>query len=230
MSHLKQPIQRAHETLSYRNAVSVAAALCALPVVGTGLVACTTSGSPSAVPAATNTSAEPEIRQTDAAGRQLPFPTEFPNRWSRNNDGTDYEPCTQVSEATLRQLSLDVRSVADVAASDFQTARGCSWKFLSDGRSTLSQFVGNINGTEQTLSGYKSLNSAATDWYPDTSLDGRRVLVGSGMSAECAAIVQSGSAVVVTSVIRFGVPKPTTSEICDTAIAFLRNTISEIPV
>ncbi len=46
----------------------------------------------------------------------------------------------------------------------------------------------------------------------------------------CSAYVQSGGAVVVTTVSRFDIPPPPPSaEVCSTAVDFLRATISEIP-
>ncbi|MDH3052363.1 DUF3558 domain-containing protein [Gordonia sp. 135] len=223
--------QLGRRTLAPRRIVHAVASLSAVVIASLGVSSCATSGTPlPALSSLSTASSESSVRQVDGAGNRLPFETAFPNRWSSNNDGTTFEPCTQVPKAAIEDLGLDENSVDDAAASDFQTARGCQWTFISDGRSRLSQFVGNINGTDTTLSGYKTLNSKTKTWFPDTLVAGRRVLVGSGMPAECAAIVQSGSAIVTTLVIRLGSPRPPTPTICETAISFLRATITEIPL
>ncbi|MDH3009373.1 DUF3558 domain-containing protein [Gordonia alkanivorans] len=193
---------------------------------------CTTPGSPSAVessPASTSNPSQPTTRQTDDMGRPLPFETQFPNRWSINNDGTSYEPCTQVPAEVVRRFRLSAESVSDVAASDFQTARGCQWILIDDGRSTISQAVGNMIHPEDGLSGHKQLNSAASQWLPDIEIDGRRVLVGALNNADCTVYVQSGTAVVATSFLRFGRDRPPINEICKTSEEFLRATIQNIP-
>lgn len=175
------------------------------------------------------TTSTPGIRQTDSSGRNLPFVTDFQNRWNINNDGSTYEPCTQVSNDVIRSFGLDPSSVHDVAASDFQTARGCDWRYAEDGRSSISQFVGNILRPNEGLSGHKDLNQAGTTWFPDIEVEGRRVLVESMMPGDCTVYVQSGTAVVITSVTRLGFRRPATQEVCREATAFLRATIDEIP-
>ena len=67
------------------------------------------------------TTVAPPIRQIDDFGRRLPFTTKFPNRWSRNNDGTTYEPCTTLSLAALQSLHLDPATAKDAAVADGQT-------------------------------------------------------------------------------------------------------------
>ncbi|TSD93024.1 DUF3558 domain-containing protein [Gordonia rubripertincta] len=194
------------------------------------LSGCTTGGTPT--PASINTGSSPSttagIRQTDDSGRPLPFTTEFPNRWSINNNGTTYEPCTQVADNTVEQFGLQKDSVADVAGSDFQTARGCRWKY-ADGMSSIAQFVGNIRQPERGLDGYKSMNSVGRTWYPDTSINSRRVLVGSTGPGACSVYLQSSDAVVVTLVSRFEIPPAPTEEVCRTATDFLKATVEQIP-
>ncbi|WP_431840563.1 DUF3558 family protein [Gordonia hongkongensis] len=192
---------------------------------------CTTvTGEPIAGTPGPTSTAAPSVRQTDGAGRNLPFATEFANRWNINNDGSTYEPCTQVSDDVIRKFGLDPSSVRDVAASDFQTARGCNWKLIQDGRSSIAQFVANILRPNEGLTGHKTLNRAGTTWLPDIELEGRRVLVESMMPGECTVYVQSGTAVVITSVTRLGFHRPATEVVCNEATDFLRATIGEIPV
>ncbi|MBY4574954.1 hypothetical protein ACN94_15400 [Gordonia paraffinivorans] len=169
------------------------------------------------------------IRQTDDAGNRLPFDTDFPNRWSGNNDGTTYEPCTQVPFEVVDHFGLDRQSIADVAASDHQTARGCEWRFANDPRSTLAQFVGNLVRPSAGLSGHKELNRAGTTWLPDASIAGRRVLRESAMPGDCAVYVQSGTALVITTVTRMGLNPPPSERVCGEALDFLRATINQIP-
>lgn len=170
-----------------------------------------------------------EIRQTDDAGNQLPFRTEFPNRWSINNDGSTYEPCTQVSVEVVKRFGLDPASVEDVAASDFQTARGCQWKYIDDKRSSISQFVGNLQRPEEGLSGHKESNRAVTSWLPDAEINGRPVLRESMGPGDCTVYVRSGDALAITSVTRMGSNPPPTEQLCTEAADFLRATIAQIP-
>lgn len=172
----------------------------------------------------------PGIRQTDDDGLALPFETVFPNRWSANNNGTTYEPCTRVETQVLLESGLDPASAEDVAASDFQTARGCKWTFRGDSSSVLSQFVGNIIQPAEGLDGHKRLNSGGISWLSDSEVAGRRVLRGSIMASECGVYVRSGDAVVVTSIISFESEGPTTEEICVRAEEFLQATIRAIPL
>lgn len=202
-----------------------------LLAAGSTLAACTFTGSPVGVSSSQSipTSANVEIRQTDESGHPLPFDTKFPNRWSINNDGTPYEPCTAPSAALLKRFGLDPASVGDVAASDFQTARGCRWRFVDERRSSLAQQVGDLVDPTEGLEGYKRLNTSGSSWYPDFEINGRTVVMSSLFPGECGVTVQSGSAVVVTSALRFGVNRPPQEQICSTASEFLRATIDEIP-
>ncbi|MGV9478297.1 DUF3558 family protein [Gordonia aichiensis] len=164
-------------------------------------------------------------RQTDAKGRPLPFSTRFPQRWSKGNDGTSYEPCTAATSAILVANGLDPSSARDAAAADHQTARGCNWSFVDRRLATLSQIVGN----QPKLDVYKKNNSTSVAWMSDISAADRRVAVGVTPSiSECATFVQSGSAIVVTSAMFVHNPPPI-AEICDKAIAFTRATIDQMP-
>ncbi|UPG66351.1 MULTISPECIES: DUF3558 family protein [Gordonia] len=191
---------------------------------------CSTNGDPAAITSSPSSSTPIQtIRQTDDAGLRLPFDTDFPNRWSINNDGSPYEPCTQVPTEVLRNFGLNPSSVSDAAASDFQTARGCEWTFVDDNLSAISQYVGDIVHPQDGLDGHKALNSSGTEWFSDLVMQGRRVLVGSIAPSDCAVYVRSGDAVVVTSVIKFGGDAPSTAQICREAADFLKSTISRIP-
>lgn len=202
-----------------------------LLAAGSVLAACSTTGSPVGVSSSQSvpTSTKVEIRQADDYGRLLPFETVFPNRWSINNDGTRYEPCTAPSPALLNRFGLDPASAGDVAASDFQTARGCRWRFVDERRSSLAQQVGNLVDPSEGLAGYKRLSTSGATWYPDFNIEGRTVVMSSLFPGECGVVVQSGSAVVVTSALRFGVNRPPQEDICMTASEFLRATIDQIP-
>ncbi|MEP9390846.1 DUF3558 family protein [Gordonia sp. VNK1] len=166
-------------------------------------------------------------RQTDEAGRPLPFETEFTERWSNLNDGSAYEPCTALDANDAAGLGLDPDSVRDVALANYQTARGCGWHFADANTSTLSQGVGN----ELPLPQYKKKYAVNINWLYDTAINGRTVAVGEPkglQSHSCLTAVQSGSAIVTTSVI-ISVNPPPTPEICSKAIAFTRATIDKMP-
>ncbi|MDT0223051.1 DUF3558 family protein [Gordonia sp. AC31] len=199
--------------------------------LGACLAGCTTPGLPQSesISSQVQSTSTPAVRQTDDAGRALPFETEFPNRWSINNDGSPYEPCTQVSSETLRQFGLVADSAVDVAGSDFQTARGCRWKYGDDDMSFVAQFVGDIIRPAEGLTGHKKLNQAGKTWFPDTFLNGRRVLVSSIGAGACSVYIQSGSAVVVTTVSRFDLEPPPTQALCEVATDFLSATVNQIP-
>ncbi|QMU19814.1 DUF3558 family protein [Gordonia rubripertincta] len=209
--------------------IGLAIAVASFTVFAVGACA-TETGQPVAAPStAAPVSNAQEIRQTDDAGNRLPFETEFPNRWSINNDGSSYEPCTQVSVDVVKRFVLDPDSVGDVAASNFQTARGCEWKYVDDSRSSIAQFVGNLRRPEAGLSGHKESNAAGTTWLPDTEIDGRRVLRESMGPGDCTVYVRSGNALVITSVTRMGFNPPSTEQLCAEATSFLRATIAQIP-
>lgn len=206
------------------------ALITAVLVVGLTVCGCATSGSP--IPASQHLNSPTSgstIRQTDDLGRKLPFENEFPNRWSINNDGTTYEPCTAVSENILVRFGLNPESVQDAAASDFQTVRGCEWEFVGSELSAVSQYVGNMLRPEEGLSGYRESNSAATTWLPATQIDGRPVLVNSLGPGECAVLVESGRAIVFTNVSLVDSTPPPTAQVCGDAEAILRATIDQIP-
>ncbi|WP_338155878.1 DUF3558 domain-containing protein [Gordonia alkanivorans] len=193
-------------------------------------IGCSISGSPAAVsPLSQQTSTPGQVRQADDAGNRLPFVTPFPNRWNSNNDGTQYEPCTAVTTDTLRRSGLVPESVVDVAKSDFQTARGCRWRFEGKQRSALSQSVGNLSDSEKDVLDYKVKNLRTMDWYPNLTIDGRTVIVGSLNDLECTASVQSGNAVVGTTVVRLGGENEPMDTMCQSAVDFLRSTLPQIP-
>ncbi|WP_431817923.1 DUF3558 family protein [Gordonia jacobaea] len=169
--------------------------------------------------------AKADVRQTDEAGRPLPFTTVFPRRWSNGNDGTTYEPCTAADTTTLRAAGLDPRSARDAAIADHQTARGCRWSYTGSTSHSLTQIVGN-NGP---LHEYKLKKSTSFVWRPDTSINMRLVAVGSVHElGECTAMVDSGRAIVFTRMSAYSDPPPI-DEICDKAIAFTRATIDQMP-
>ncbi|WP_439031197.1 DUF3558 family protein [Gordonia terrae] len=205
--------------------------LLAAAVVGLSATGCAVEGQPVAnrdplIPAS---SSSVPVRQTDASGNVLPFATNFPNRWNANNDGTSYESCTAVTGETLRANGLDERSVADVAKSDRQTARGCSWKAAGEPRIIAEQFVANLLPGEFDLTGYKGRNAAGMQWLADTSIDGRRVAIGSMTKYRCATYLVSGKAVVVTAVNDYTKRGTNTAAICQRALSFTRSVVDEIP-
>lgn len=202
----------------------------AVIVVVLTLAACSVTGSPSPSPKSPPSTVSADPRQVDDAGRALPFVTPFRNRWNSNNDGTPYEPCTAVSRDVLLEAGLLPETVEDVAKSDFQTARGCRWTFQDDGKSSLSQSAANLAQPESGISGYKAKNARVMRWYPDEEIEGRRVVVGSLTPMGCAASVQSGDALVGTTIVRIGAHKPPIEQICERAIEFLKATINRIPV
>ncbi|MET4168298.1 MULTISPECIES: DUF3558 domain-containing protein [Gordonia] len=207
-----------------------AASLAAVIVVSLTVGGCATSGSPiPTVHQSSSSTAGPSIRQTDDVGRKLPFENKFPNRWSINNDGTTYEPCTALSKKILVRFGLNPESVQDAAGSDFQTVRGCEWEFIDDELSAVSQYVGNMQRPNEGLNGYRESNSAAATWLPDIEIDGRPVLVNSFGQGECAVLVESGRAIVSTSVSLVDSTPPPTAQVCGDAEAVLRATIDQIP-
>ncbi|WP_169515278.1 DUF3558 family protein [Gordonia shandongensis] len=170
----------------------------------------------------------PKPRQTDAAGRKLPFETKFHRRWSRANSGTEYEPCTALDSGTLQSLGVDPVSAEDAAGTDGQTLRGCRWQFQANDaaiRWTLMQFVGN----SPSLNEDKRLKSTSHDiWLPDVRMAGRTVGVHrTTNNRDCDTYVQSGDAAVNTMVRNHGRPAATPEEICERALAFTRATIEE---
>ena len=208
------------KTVLAASAVASIAALAGCSVSGTAV-----GESSSVVQSPTATSAP--IRQVDDLGRRLPFTTTFPNRWSRNNDGTSYEPCTAVTLGILQLHNLDPRSVEDSAIADGQTVRGCNWRFRGEEFSTLGQDVGNMNGGDTGISDYK-LRYADFTWFPDLSIGGRRVGLFSLGGDACDTIVESGTAFVFTNVA-LGRSGDDVTENCKRAIAFTRATIDLMP-
>lgn len=206
-------------------------ALSVVALVIISATCCSAQGGPAAVPdsvgSVISSSVPKSIRQTDAQGRELPFVTKFPDRWSVNNDQTTYEPCTTVDVQTLLHLNLDPGSVADAASANHQTARGCIWKYKGERFAALSQYVGNMNGGVRSLVDYKAKNSR-WQWYPDQDIAGRVVGVASIGTDDCATHVQSGGALVATEV-GIGSTSDDVSENCRRALAFTRATIDLIP-
>ncbi|MEN2513029.1 DUF3558 family protein [Gordonia polyisoprenivorans] len=167
--------------------------------------------------------AQSTIRQTDSSGTPLPFVTKFKDRWSDLNDGSPYEPCTALTEQELLSIGLAPDSVDDVALADHQTARGCLWRFSNSPTSNLSQDVGNYS----SLARYKEEYASTIDWQPDLFIDGRMVAIGIWLGQKsCVTNVQSGTAIVTTSVAVVGAPL---SEKCAKAIAFTKATIDKMP-
>lgn len=204
------------------------AATCA---TGISVTACAVTGiavgDRSSVPTPPSSSS-PAIRQVDDAGRRLPFATKFPNRWSTNNDGTPYEPCTTVSESALASIGLDSESVSDAAVADHQTVRGCDWDFRGRRLSYAAQTVGNKAGSGAAdLAGYKRVFSDFR-WFPDRMLNSRTIALFSLGPNHCATILSAGRAFVVTTVGLNRTDRDV-SENCELAFAFTRATIGQIP-
>ncbi|MGW5522364.1 DUF3558 family protein [Gordonia sp. NPDC003950] len=206
-----------------RRTIACAAVFFAMTATG-----CATSSPPVTQPEhlkSTRPSPTATTRQTDDAGRPLPFETEFTERWSNLNDGSAYEPCTALDSEEVASLGLDPDSVSDAALANYQTARGCGWQFTEANTSTLSQGVGN----DLPLRRYKEKYAVNINWLYDTTISGRTVTVGQQKGLHsCMTAVQSGSAIVTTIVI-ISVNPPPTPEICAKAIAFTRATIDKMP-
>ncbi|WP_083835903.1 DUF3558 family protein [Gordonia otitidis] len=218
----RRPFSRSH--VRFRNCLILTLLLATAATCG-----CQTSGSPKAELTAENllvsTEVSSSIRQTDAGGRTLPFTTKFPRRWNSGNDGTPYEPCTAATTGILRDTGLEPNSVEDAAAADFQTARGCRWRFVDTRLASLSQTVGN----SADLDAYKRRHSSSVSWHDDLAVSGRIVAVSTEPDQRvCDTYVQTGSAIVVTTT-HFSYKPPPISEICDKAIAFTRATIDQMP-
>lgn len=171
---------------------------------------------------------DPQPRQTDAQGRRLPFTTQFPNRWNRGNDGTTYEPCTAVTPQTLQSLGLDPSTVEDGASVDGQTARGCQWDALPPISDAVN--LGQSVGNSKSLAAYKEKNRVAANWYPDITIENRRVGVMDQGAGGCLTYVQSGDSGIVTSVLSMGLQKIPLDEQCELAVKLTRATISQMPL
>lgn len=179
-----------------------------------------------------NSSTSLSIRQTDDHGTRLPFDTRHPNRWSRANNGSTYEPCTALGANDLRLQGLDPATVEDAAGTDGQTLRGCVWASFRelDGLPdwSISQFVGNSGGLQEYKRRYSSLRDI---WAPDKSVAGRTIGVHrSEVPNSCDTYVQSGRAGVHTVVSHHGLNRPDPAEICAKAIEFTRATIAKMPL
>ena len=181
---------------------------------------CAVDGEPGAATSASNT-IEP-IRQTDSSGKILPFVTRFPDRWSANNDGTTYEPCTALTDTEIAAAGLDPESVADAAIANHQTARGCRWKHSGIQLSGIGQITGNRPTFEERM----KLRSDFKAWW-DLTIDGRLVMVDPDSAASCTVTVKSGRSPVSTIVTRTW-KAPPTKELCAIAIDFTRRTIPKM--
>jgi len=152
-------------------------------------------------------------------------PGPFSHRMNPGNDGTDYEPCSDVNRPAVQELGWDWSSRRDAAVVDRQTARGCVWKDTRHGSIwSLQQVAGN----SPSLVAYKRVNYFF-DWLPDQWINGRQIVVFSMNPSTCVARVQSRRAGINTIVDSFEVPAPPIADICSRAIAFTRATISRMP-
>ena len=166
------------------------------------------------------------VRQTDDAGNRLPFDTAFPNRWSINNNGTPYEPCTAIPEETVLSFKLDPKSVRDVAVADHQTVRGCRWVFSDNPANSLGQAVGN---GEPSLAQYRHRQREVYEFLPSIEIAGREVLrYRTPNTSECSASIKSRDAQVFTTVLMFR-DTPPVDQLCEIPVNFLRATIDRIP-
>nr|WP_283255302.1 DUF3558 family protein [Gordonia sp. PP30] len=170
-----------------------------------------------------------QIRQTDAQGRKLPFTTKFRHRWNSANSGTTYEPCTAAGSADVDRLGVDLTTVKDIAGTDGQTSRGCTWKYSGVDRDhgwSVTQVVGN---SPSLATDKQKRRSVSDQWRSDVTIDGRLVgLHTTTYGRACDTYVQSGQAAVSTfvSVIDRGIG---TDEVCERALAFTRATIGQMP-
>ncbi|GAA1481180.1 hypothetical protein GCM10009624_16200 [Gordonia sinesedis] len=204
--------------------VLTAAVITAISLSSAG---CTLPGEAQPQPASRISSSD-VIRQTDAAGNRLPFTTTFPDRWSANNAGTDYEPCTAVTRAILQEFNLDPSSVNDAADANRQTIRGCDWTFLNDTANTISQYVGG-NG-ELTLNEYRDKQMGRSDeLMPNMVINKRPVLrIRNIALGQCTVVIQSGGARVFTTLFVYH-NRPSPDRLCDVPVRFLRTMIDKIP-
>ncbi|MGV9827895.1 DUF3558 family protein [Gordonia sp. NPDC003429] len=137
------------------------------------------------------------IRQTDSEGRRLPFDTKFPDRWNTGNDGTPYEPCTAIRDSVLRTAGVNPSTAEDAALANYQTLRGCMWRYEGTRHGFISQVVAN----SEPLAEYKKRQSVIIRWFPNTSINGRTVAVGAFQGPKrCLTIVDTGRSHVTTSV------------------------------
>lgn len=170
-------------------------------------------------------SALPQREVASDPRKSTNHPGAFPHRLNPGNDGTTYEPCIAANRNAVTTLGWDWWSRIDAALVDKQTARGCAWKDATHGSIWgLSQIVGN----SPSLDAYRKFNYFF-DWFPDETIDGRRVGVFTMGSGTCVARVQSGRAGVNTIVDYSRPDPPPNAEICARAIAFTRATISRMP-
>ncbi|MCB1295305.1 MAG: DUF3558 family protein [Gordonia sp.] len=185
---------------------------------------CSVDGSPTATVDSRVGVPGSSIRQTDARGVALPFVTPFPDRWSTNNDGTTYEPCTALTDAELGDAGLDPATAMDVAVANHQTARGCIWYFHGGpDAGLLSHATGNRPTFEQDMKD--------RGWYEvsyDISIKGRLVLVDSRDTTDCMATVKSGKSPVIVGTSKLF--KPIGREaVCQRAIDFMKRVIDRMP-
>ncbi|MBD0023917.1 DUF3558 domain-containing protein [Gordonia pseudamarae] len=187
-------------------------------------VSCAIAGVPSPSADSTDTTSTPtSIRQTDDHGKELPFTTKFPDRWSANNDGTTYEPCTSLTDTELSALGVDPTTVKDVALANHQTARGCIWSYRGRWMGGVSHFTGDKPTFEE--------EKKDRSWYEksyDITIDGRLVLVDYWDSSRCITTVEVEHASVSTIVTRLWNPPPE-SELCNLAIEFTKLTLPKMP-
>ncbi|MCX2966317.1 DUF3558 family protein [Gordonia aquimaris] len=188
------------------------------------IFACSTG--PEAEVGTSSTTSPASVRQTDAAGRTLPFENPFEKRWNSSNDGTPYEPCTAVDQRVADEVGLDLSTTADAAAVSGQTLRGCRWDYAGEE-------VGGW-GADQVVADFESLESYKNDnklfnWRPDITLNGRTVGVTSMNDTNCFTYVQSYQSGVTTAASYRTLPAPTLDEVCERAIELTKATIDKIP-
>ncbi len=185
---------------------------------------CSIDGFPITTTDSSVESSRSSVRQTDARGIALPFVTPFPDRWSTNNDGTSYEPCTALTDAELINAGLDPTTVEDIAVANHQTARGCIWYFHGGpDAGLLSHATGNRPTFEQDIKD--------RSWYEvsyDISIKRRHVLVDSRSATACMTTVKSGKSPVFVRASKLF--KPIGREaVCQRAIDFMKRVIDRMP-
>ena len=204
-----------------RAPISTALVFTAAILVASG---CTVNGSPASAPHSGNEDARPTIRQTDTRGIKLPFTTSFPDRWSANNDGTTYEPCTALTGAELRGAGIDPTTVKDIAVANHQTARGCMWDYIGDHTAgKVAHATGNLPTFEES--------QTDREWYEvsyDLKIKGRLVLVNSKAATLCMTTVKSGRSPVDITVSKIFDPIGREA-VCKRAIDFTRLVINRMP-
>ncbi|MBS4104496.1 DUF3558 domain-containing protein [Tsukamurella paurometabola] len=164
--------------------------------------------------------------RTSVTARPLPFVPQYEGRTNERNDGTTFEPCIAYSDAELRALGADPRSVKDVMISVSPNYRGCRWQ-SPDSAAYFSQTLGN----EVSLEIYKA-KQRTRPWQPDRIINGRTVILTTEGDDGCFASFMSENAIVHSAYTVDGwgrKPSPGLVAECNKAIEWATLAISKAP-